>query len=102
MVLRLGNLSLYIYAYISSLHSNSKATFERKFDVWEFEKRETNFVNNPILLEEIKELWHKNVTPKEMLNILQRKPEYLALTLRILQNIRLSNRLSYRNRSRAA
>jgi hypothetical protein len=58
MVLRLGNLSLYIYAYISSLHLNSKATYERKFDAWEFKKRETNFVNNPVLLKDIEELWH--------------------------------------------
>jgi hypothetical protein len=86
----------------SGLYPNSKATYKRQFDAWEFHKRQTNFVSNPVLLEEIRALWHRNVTPKEMLYILQKKPEYSALTLRILQNIRLQHGFSYRNRNRAA
>jgi hypothetical protein len=37
-----------------------------------------------------------------MLYILQKKPEYSTLTLRILQNIRLQHGFPYRNRNRAA
>jgi hypothetical protein len=106
MVLKLGNLThthtLSLYIYISCLHPNSKATYKRLFDVWQFQKRQTSFINNPLLVEEIKELWHKNVTPKEMLYILQKKPEYSTLTLRNLQSIRLQNGFPYRNMKRAA
>ena len=49
------SLSIYIYIYIK-LTSNSKNTYKRQFDAWEFKKRKTNFVNNPLLVEEIKEL----------------------------------------------
>ena len=54
----------------SGLYPNSKATYKRQFDTWEFQKRQTSFVSSPELVEEIKELWHRNVTPKEMLYIL--------------------------------
>ena len=69
----------------SGLYPSSKTTYKRQFDVWEFHKRQTNFVSNPELVEEIRALWHRNVTPKEMLYILQeKKPEYSTLTLCIL------------------
>ena len=67
---------------------------------WEFNiKQQTGFSNNHTLLKDIKALWHKNVTPKEMLYILQKKPEYSIITLCVLQKIRFSNRLRYRNRT---
>ena len=71
----------------------SKATYKRRFKGQGFNIKQTTLSNNPTLVKEVRQLWYKNVTSKEMLYILQKNSKYSTISVDILKRTRLINEL---------